>query len=250
MGRKKRVRSGLRALVAAREQERLELLEARGAPVPPDGPLAPDEAERLEALEAVVHRGLRSFIEVGEALAEIRARRLYRVHGTFEEYCRVRWRMSRQRAYQLEGAARVARRLEPMVPRSERQARALRRLPVAWQRRAMEVAEAAAERAGRVDPRLADVETAVAEQQRWLVAEGLVALPAPEPELPVGRGAEWARYLAAVVALPDPPAEPVPGWVGPAVRATVARHYRCFERCLASRGTQNVLNHVASNDLD
>jgi hypothetical protein len=67
--------------------------------------------ERLDlaALEIVVREGLATFIEVGQALAEIRDRRLYRqTHGTFEEYCHEKWLLSRTRAYQLMDAAVVS----------------------------------------------------------------------------------------------------------------------------------------------
>jgi hypothetical protein len=58
--------------------------------------LAPDESQRLAELEAVVERGLTTFIEVGEALREIRDARLYKAsHGTFEAYLRERWAISR-----------------------------------------------------------------------------------------------------------------------------------------------------------
>jgi hypothetical protein len=100
--------------------------------------LAVPEQERLRELEAVVDRGVRTFVEVGLALGEIRDRRLYReTHATFEDYLRERWRMSRPRAYELmRGAqavevvsamadiepppnARVARELAPLLDEPE-----------------------------------------------------------------------------------------------------------------------------------
>jgi hypothetical protein len=50
--------------------------------------------ERLDltAAETIIREGLEKFIEVGQALAEIRDRRLYRAtHRTFEEYAHERW---------------------------------------------------------------------------------------------------------------------------------------------------------------
>jgi hypothetical protein len=103
----------------------------------------------LVELERKIERGLGTFIEVGEALMEIRDSRLYRgEHGTFEDYCRKEWKMSRPRVYQLIGAAEVATRLSTVVdkpPTSERQARPLTKLeaeqqPVAWNR-AVELAD-------------------------------------------------------------------------------------------------------------
>jgi hypothetical protein len=48
---------------------------------------------RLETLERVIESGLRTFVEVGEALMEIRDQRLYQ-DATFEDYCRERWGIS------------------------------------------------------------------------------------------------------------------------------------------------------------
>mgnify|MGYP001611414448 FL=1 len=64
---------------------------------------------RLSVLEAVVERGLSTFVEVGTALAEIRDSRLYLATcGTFEDYLSERWGMSRPRGYQMIEAAKVA----------------------------------------------------------------------------------------------------------------------------------------------
>lgn len=74
--------------------------------------LSPAEKRHLAALEGRIARGLATFREVGEALLEIRDQRLYRlVAVTFEAYCRDRWGMERNRAYQLMGAAEVTKAL-------------------------------------------------------------------------------------------------------------------------------------------
>jgi hypothetical protein len=65
--------------------------------------------------EARIERGLQTFVEVGNALMEIREHKLYRSFGTFEEYCQKRWGWTRQRAYQLVGAAQVANNLSNHV---------------------------------------------------------------------------------------------------------------------------------------
>lgn len=113
------------------------------------------ERNRLTECEATIERGLSTFVEVGSALLEIRDSRLYReTHATFEEYCRERWGMSRQRANQLVGAASVVENLTTMVakpetdepriesppPISERQARPLVGLPAAQQQQAWQKA--------------------------------------------------------------------------------------------------------------
>lgn len=85
------------------------------------------EAERLEACENIIARGLESFVDVGEALRIIRDERLYRLtHATFEDYIQT-WGLSRSRAYQLIAWREVDESLSTVVdkPATERQAREL-----------------------------------------------------------------------------------------------------------------------------
>lgn len=94
--------------------------------------LSPTEAAELGRLEEIVTRGATAFIEVGSALAEISAKRLYRgFNRTFESYVRAKWGWGRARAYQLIAAAEVAgdvyRCKQPIV--NEAQARILARVP-------------------------------------------------------------------------------------------------------------------------
>jgi hypothetical protein len=70
--------------------------------------LNPAALVTLADCEQRIERGLKSFIDVGEALATIHNGYLYRAtHATFEEYCRERWNLSRPRAYELMVAADV-----------------------------------------------------------------------------------------------------------------------------------------------
>lgn len=91
--------------------------------------LSPGEAGRLAELEGVVERGLRTFIEVGEALREIRDSHLYRErYESFEIYCRQRWGFQASRARQLVAAAGTVTTVTAAglpAPENERQARAL-----------------------------------------------------------------------------------------------------------------------------
>ena len=90
--------------------------------------ISPAEVDRLAELEAVVERGKAAFVEVGNALLEIRDARLYREsHTTFEGYCRERWSFERAHAYRLIDGARVAAAVSPNgdIPANEAQARAL-----------------------------------------------------------------------------------------------------------------------------
>lgn len=91
-------------------------------------PLTQDESKRLKECEKVIERGIDTFYQVGNALAEIRELRLYRLaYPTFEDYCKKRWDMSRFYAHRLIDAAQVVENLLPMgnIPASERQAREL-----------------------------------------------------------------------------------------------------------------------------
>lgn len=89
----------------------------------------------LAECEAVIERGLTTFIEVGAALLRIRDERLYRdTHPSFEAYCGERWGLERKRAYDLVVAAQVVGELSPIgdtpAPRNESVARELAPLRV------------------------------------------------------------------------------------------------------------------------
>jgi hypothetical protein len=62
----------------------------------PSDDLTPSETARLAHLEALAQRGLGTYVEVGNALTEIRDLHLYRgTHSSFEPYLRDRWRAGR-----------------------------------------------------------------------------------------------------------------------------------------------------------
>ena len=67
-------------------------------------------SERLSELESVIEHGLKTYVEVGKALDEIREGKLYRQQGfgTFEEYCEKRWGWTRQHGYLVIRAAAAA----------------------------------------------------------------------------------------------------------------------------------------------
>jgi len=92
----------------------------------------------LDECERVIAKGKRAFILVGQALLEIRDRRLYRqTHPTFEAYCRERWGWGRESAYKHIAAAKVAENVEsiPHAQPSYTQAVQLAPLPAEHQRR-------------------------------------------------------------------------------------------------------------------
>lgn len=95
--------------------------------------LAVTHKQRLEQHELIIEQGLKSFVEVGQALMEIRDDKLYiDADNTFEAYCDRRWNFTRGRAYQLIDAATVVKAVSTIVdiaPANEAQARVLTKLP-------------------------------------------------------------------------------------------------------------------------
>ena len=122
--------------------------------------------KRLDELERTIERGLQTFVNVGNALREIRDDGLYGVeHDTFEKYCRARWGFEPNYARRLMAGAEVTENLRAVpigtvLPTTESQARPLTKLDpedqsVAW--------ELAVEKAGDGKVTAAIVEQAVAE---------------------------------------------------------------------------------------
>jgi hypothetical protein len=102
--------------------------------------LSPAESSRRAELEEVVERGLATFVEVGNALLEIRDSRLYRnTHSTFEKYCRDQWDISKTHANRLINAAGVVANLKRhqvgVMPTHESQVRPLTSLEPEQQRK-------------------------------------------------------------------------------------------------------------------
>lgn len=143
--------------------------------------------DRLAECERRIEQGLKTFIDVGKALIEIRDDRLYRdTHATFEDYCRQRWGMRESRAYQMMDAAQAVEVLksstivELPLPTNEAQARPLTILrgdPDAQREAWQEVTIRAAEREAPVTAAL--VQEVVSERVR----QGGVPTP-PQPAAP------------------------------------------------------------------
>jgi hypothetical protein len=95
--------------------------------------LTPEESSRLSELEPIIESGMRSFVDVGNALLEISDKRLYRAtHSSFKEYVSTKWKMSVAHAYRLAEAAEIVSALPSPVGdtvTSERQARELKKVP-------------------------------------------------------------------------------------------------------------------------
>jgi ParB family chromosome partitioning protein len=103
-----------------------------------------EERNELERCEVVIKQGLKTFVEVGQALMLIRDKRLYRAEfGTFEAYCQDKWQLTRQYVNNMVAASKVVSNIgmTTMVvkPQNERQARPLTKLEPelqaeAWQK--------------------------------------------------------------------------------------------------------------------
>lgn len=116
--------------------------------------LAPSDQKRLRELEDTVERGLETFVEVGQALMEIRDGELWKAYdvSSFTDYLEHRWDMGVSRGYQLMSAAQVVENVSTNVespPKNEAQARPLTKLPEEEQAEAWEEAvETAPEKNG------------------------------------------------------------------------------------------------------
>lgn len=119
------------------------------------------ESARLIELEDIIERGVKTFIHVGEALAEIRDKRLYRIqYETFEAYCKDEWEISRQSAYDLIATSKVAANVQEVGQITREQARPLAALKEPAQQRE---ALASATKASGGNPTVTHVEAAVEE---------------------------------------------------------------------------------------
>jgi len=106
-----------------------------GKPANAGSTLTAADKSRLDRLETAIGSGLASFVEVGRALRQINADRLYRQDNeTFDDYCEQRWGLSRQHGYRLIKAAESFDLLQSklpkgaLLPRNESQLRPLEHL--------------------------------------------------------------------------------------------------------------------------
>jgi hypothetical protein len=90
----------------------------------------------------VIRSGLRTFLDVGNALLDIREARLYRsAYESFDSYCQSKWGMSKTHANRLIASAVTVKQLGDVaaLPANEAQVRPLTLLPAdqqaeAWER--------------------------------------------------------------------------------------------------------------------
>lgn len=121
------------------------------------------ETASLKKCEAIIEKGLKTFIEVGRALMEIRNDRLYRAtHKTFEAYCQAKFALKRERAYELINASETANSLpkEEANKLTESTAKVLKKVPANKRAEILSKAEKAAKAKGKVIPTAKDVKEA------------------------------------------------------------------------------------------
>jgi len=122
--------------------------------------------QSLAHYEAIIERGLKTFVEVGNALLAIREGKLYRYregYDTFEDYCRDRWGFSAERARLLMRGAETVRNLSEtptivgVLPINEGQVRPLAQLEPEQQRTVWQQAVETAPRWGNGKPKVTGV---------------------------------------------------------------------------------------------
>ena len=93
-----------------------------------------EERNELERCEVVIKQGLKTFVEVGQALMLIRDKRLYRAEfGTFENYCRKKWDFTDNFSRRLINSSIVVENIKSVsigtvLPKTETQARPLTKI--------------------------------------------------------------------------------------------------------------------------
>jgi len=123
---------------------------------------------KLTTLETTIAEGMETFIDVGNALKQIRDERLYRDgYKTFEEYTKERWGWNRAHAHRMIQAAAVDENISIQIgdtakPKTESQYREVAKAPADKQVAVVEAAAAKAEAEDR-KPTAKDYREAVAE---------------------------------------------------------------------------------------
>lgn len=128
----------------------MKIADKPEAPFASSDKLTKAEVQHLADLEQTIEKGLKTFMEVGEALLEIRDQRLYRKHyKSFDEYCHLKWKFTARQANRLIGAGEVVENLKrdqlvslgPIaIPENEAQARPLTELTPSKQIEAARIA--------------------------------------------------------------------------------------------------------------
>lgn len=179
----------------------------------------------ITELEDIIGRGLETFVEVGDALAEVRDAKLYlQFHPTFEEYCSERWGLSRSRSYELIEAAEItkavsgipdtpkpanagqATALRPLKDEPEKAAAAMRNAAADGKPTAKKITEAVKEM---VEEKVAEAEAKAADKAEldaFKQAHTPDGFDADAEEKRVTERGKFARLCRDLAALPAPAA--------------------------------------------
>lgn len=148
-----------------------------------------------------IERGLSSFIEVGNALAEIRDGRLYGVeYDTFEEYCQGKWQLSRRHVDRLVASSQIVANLRPIglkLPATETQARPLTNLSPKQQTEVWQAAVSTAPNGKVTAAHVQQVATAFQSRLNLSQNDGRGSLSFASPLLPIARNSSTSRSAAA-----------------------------------------------------
>lgn len=132
----------------------------------------------LQRIESEIENDQAAFLRVADNLIEIRERKLFLITAdSFEEYIRIRWGWTKQRAYQIISAKKVVDSLPPnsqLLVDSETKARALAPVPV--KRRARVITEAVKSTNGAVTAR------DITEAAERVTKPAPIPVTAPEPK--------------------------------------------------------------------
>lgn len=145
--------------------------------------LTKPERSVLAECEAVIKRGMESFVEVGNALLRIREGRLYKdAYSSFENYCSDKWGFKRGNAHDLIETARVAGIVQDIEqPKNREVIRPLTSLPITQQREAWKEAIATAKEPGK--PTAKEVKLVVERVTNQTSRVSSPATPAQDSEL-------------------------------------------------------------------
>ena len=148
----------------------------------------------LQECEAVIARGLKTFVEVGTALLTIKQQKLYKnTHPNFNDYCKDRWNFTQQHAGRLIVATKVVDIIESepiglSPPQSESQTRALAKSanPVADWKTAQEIT-------GKDQPTAKEISTIVKPKKKLIVPSRRTGF-APRPVMQILASGETYVY--------------------------------------------------------
>jgi hypothetical protein len=162
------------------------------------------ESAMLETYEAIIAKGLNTFLDVGGALMRIRDNRLYiETHETFEQYCQKKWGMSVRFAQMQMKAAKAAESINANncshEPETEAQVRPLTTLPESEQAEAWAEAVETAPRDADGKPKITGKHVAEVVAKRLREPAELEGpgnacdLPADHGTIETDDGVEWNR---------------------------------------------------------